>query len=181
MRIVPILLAIGLSVSPARTETGRALSFDGERYVKAFENGNTNERLVEFTRPDETVQTWRKLLAMHWYLRDGRKAVEAASTLARLAEQKSAGANAEVTEDPSTSEALVHFMVESPGSSTVEVNAFRYAPAPGGRGLVAVQFAFRFEAGKDPPETIKAARWRVVKEIRAFDMQQLRAYFRPGA
>ena len=125
------------------------------------------------------MESWRKLFVVHWFPKETGSPVEAAKRLATLAKTRSPAADALLAvEQPG--EALVHFAASSPDSEVVEVDAFKFAPAADGQGLVAVQFAFRFTPGETAPALLKAARQHAVAEIRAFDLGQVRSYFQPS-
>ena len=181
MRILWSGLVLIATLACAHAVPDRAFVFDGELYAKAYENGpNPAERFAEFTRAGETVESWRKLFVVHWFPADTGSAAEAAARLAKLAQTRDRSAHVLVSENGASAEALVHFTASSPSSDVVEVDAFKYAPAADRKGLVAVQFSFRFTPGKSPPALVKAARQHMVDEIRNFDLGQVRAYFQPS-
>ncbi len=178
MRLVRLALCLGLVALTTAASAQSGIAFRGERYVRDFEDlGSETDKFAELTRPGETVETWTRLLTVHWFPKDGGTPQEAAQRLARIAEQRDRGANARLSGNAARSEALVHFVARAPGTKVVEVNVFKYGRAADGRGLVALQFAFRFTAGETEPAAVEADLMAAVEEVRGFDMDRVRASF----
>ena len=57
----------------------------------------------------------------------------------------------------------------------VEFNVYKYAPA--GKGLVAAQFAYRFNHGEQDASEVKELRQRAARVMTDFDMTAVKSYF----
>lgn len=176
LRTCVCVCALGASASALAKPT---IPLGRDRYVEAFEDSSgASDRFVEFTRPGESVETWTRLVTVHWFPNERGTPAQASQRLAALAEQRDSGANPLLSENATASEAMVHFVASAPGSNMAEVNAFKYALSADGRGLVALQYAVRFVAGGTSPNEVRAARMRAATDVRSFDMALVRAIFR---
>ena len=105
----------------------------------------------------------------------GSDATRAAVNLANLVRERYKGAKYKVITNPKTQEAIIDFLIPVPNSELMEFNVFKYAPA--GDALVALQFARRVKLGEIDAEELSAIRQRAIKEMAAYEMAPVRAYF----
>jgi hypothetical protein len=158
------------------------VDFGGERYRLAYEkqvklaSGQPGDGIAEFTLKGETVEDWTKLFAFHAYPQSGDDPVLAAATLGRLVQEANKDARYALIEDRQTGDAIVDFLIWTPGSDIMEFNVFKYARADYGPGLVALQFAQRIRAD-DGVAAFQALRERAVKQMAETDIAQARDFF----
>lgn len=162
---VALLASVAAQAEPA------SLAFAGDRYVRKHEQGNARASIIEFVPGDESIDGWTRLVGFHGLWDNDSTAAQAAATLARLTEQRYPNAKPRVRSKGA--EALVDFVVAPLGGDLVEFNVFKYGRGPGGRGIVAFQFAHRFR-GLDPDDVrVLCARW--VAEAARFDLKAVGA------
>ena len=101
--------------------------------------------------------------------------MRAAANLANLIRQRYSTAKYKAINNPKTSEAIIDFLLPVPKSELMEFNVFKYAPA--GDGLVALQFARRVKLGELDADELSGIRQRAIKEMAAYEMGPVKAYF----
>jgi hypothetical protein len=140
-----------------------SVSFDGERYVRRFEQRQGAVRVAEYTRERETLKDWTRLVAVR-HFRDIADPKAAATTLARVVREHNPQARADVIAKDDGTEAIVDFLTWAPGDDRLEFNVHRYRRVAGMPGVIAWQFAWRFRSAElaDPTATVRANRKRFV-------------------
>jgi hypothetical protein len=174
MRAVITLLCLMLAVSFASAEPA-TFDFDGERFVKKFDASKVPNAQVEFGLPAESIEAWTRLVTVHAFPNGGNDAMRAAANLANLIRQRYPTAKYKVINNPKTSEAIIDFLLPVPKSEMMEFNVFKYAPARD--GLVALQFARRVKLGEVDADELSGIRQRAIKEMAAYEMGPVKAYF----
>jgi hypothetical protein len=165
-----IAAALGLILSSAVANAQPAFDFLGDHFVRKHEKISERAGLIEFVPADETLQSWTKLVGFRAFLDSGQSANEAAKIVVGLARQRYPGAAVRVLSKGS--EAIAEFVISTP-SGLVEFNAFKYGPARGGRGLVSVQYARRFQ-GLEPADVRRlGGPW--TEAIAGFDLEAVRS------
>jgi hypothetical protein len=147
-----------------------SVTFDGERYVQRMDNRRGAIPVVEYVRPNESLQTWTKLVAIrHFATQTDARA--AASTLARVVREHNPNARADVIARNDGSEAIVDFITFAKGDDRLEFNVHRYRKVEGLPGLVGYQFAWRFRTSelRDATKTVSANRKRWIDEMTRAD------------
>jgi hypothetical protein len=174
MRAIITLLFLMLAVSFASAEPA-TFDFGGERFVKKFDASKAPNAQVEFGLSVESIEAWTRLVTVHAFPNGGNDAMRAAADLANLIRQRYPGAKYKIINNPRTSEAIIDFLLPVPKSEMMEFNVFKYAPA--GDGLVALQFARRVKLGEVDADELSGIRQRAIKEMAAYEMGPVRAYF----
>ena len=124
-------------------ESGQSIEFDGDTYVEQFEIATPEIRLMEFVRPNETVENWTKLLAVRNFTQlddPGQSAAAVGKTLQQMQPE----AKYRLLEKEDGSEAIIDFITWPADASYLEFNIHRYLKKPGLPGLVSYQFAYKF-------------------------------------
>lgn len=139
----PSTAAVAASSESDSTESGQSIEFDGDSYVEQFESATPEIRLMEFVRPNETVDNWTKLLAVRNFTQlddPGQSAAAVGKTLQQLQPE----AKYRLLEKEDGSEAIIDFITWPADASYLEFNIHRYLKKPGLPGLVSYQFAYKF-------------------------------------
>jgi len=174
MRAVTTLLFLLFALSFASAEPA-AFDFGGAHFVKKFDASKAPNAQVEFGLSDESIEAWTRLVTVHAFPNGGNDATRAAANLANLIRQRYPTAKYKVINNPKTSEAIIDFLLPVPNSELMEFNVFKYTPA--GNGLVALQFARRVKLGEIDAEELSDIRQRAIKEMAAYEMGPVKAYF----
>jgi hypothetical protein len=174
MRAIITLLVLIFTISLASAEPA-AFDFGGEHFVKKFDASKAPNAQVEFGLEGERIEAWTRLVTVHAFPNGGNDATRAATNLANLIRKRYPGAKYKVISNPKTSEAIIDFLLPVPNSEMMEFNVFKYGPA--GDGLVALQFARRVKRGEIDAEELSGIRQRAIKEMAAYEMGPVRAYF----
>lgn len=148
------------------------LMFAEEPFVCRFAVGNAQEKLAEFTRADETIDNWQKLVAVrHYPLADCTPAAAAAEVVKALQRANPLARHQLLVKDDG-SEALLDFVTWPADARYAEFNAFRYLKEKSHPGLVSYQFAYRFtDSSPAGTEKFKRARDAWLTELREVDWQ----------
>jgi hypothetical protein len=153
-----------------------AFDFGGEHFVKKFEaKVRAPNQQIEFGLENETLEGWTRLVTLHSFPQGGNDAGAAATRLANLVQERYKGAKYKVITNPKTQEAIIDFLIPVPSTDLMEFNVFKYAPA--GNELVALQFARRVKLGEIDAEELSGIRQRAIKEMAAYEMAPVKAYF----
>lgn len=161
-----LLFASSLAYAEAPAE---AILFAGERYERAFVSQKGDFRLAEYVRPGETVEKWTRLIAVRQFA-NLNNVENAAAGVIRELQRKEPEARFQFLVKEGGGEAMVDFLARPESGSWVEFNAFRYRKVPGIKGLVAYQFAYRFELSDiDATHTFKKARNAWLEELRSVE------------
>jgi hypothetical protein len=139
----PSTAAVEASSEPSNAQDGQSIEFDGDSYVEQFESATPEIRLMEFVRPDETVDNWTKLLAVRNFTKledPGQSAAAVGKTLQQMQPE----AKYRLLEKEDGSEAIIDFITWPADASYLEFNIHRYLKKPGLPGLVSYQFAYKF-------------------------------------
>ena len=178
LRALAFLASLLLATLPAVAEP-HAITFGGERYVQAFQDTKPGGHLlVEFVRAGETVETWRKLVTIHRFPAGANDPKPMVGSLVRMLKQSYPDVRYKIVEKPETREVMIDFLIGAPGSEVVEFHVFKYAPHASGQGLVAFQFAQRFELGKDTGAEFAKVRHASLAEATGVDTASLDALLR---
>ena len=147
------------------------ITFLGETYAQAHSDiRTTGNSVVEYVRPTETIGSWSKLAGGHRFPDNSETPKEAVLAFAAVLKKIDPANRYAIIENPQTGEAIIDFLVSKEGSDTVEFNIYKYARHPSGNGLIALQFAQRFELGKVNADELKAVRSKAIDEAAKFDM-----------
>jgi hypothetical protein len=165
------ILAMLVALLPGTAVAQPAVTFDGERYLMRADHRRAAVPVVEYVRPDESLQRWTKLVAIrHFATQSDPRA--AASNLARIVREHNPNARADVIARDDGSEAIVDFITWAPGDDRLEFNIHRYRRVDGTQGLVAYQFAWRFRTAElaDATRTVSANRKRWIEAMTRADL-----------
>ena len=171
-RLIVALVGVVLSAPLASAQT--SITFRGDSFVRQHESLNANGGLLEFVPPGETVQNWTQLVGYRAMLDNSQSPVEAATIVGRLAAQRYPGAKPRVL--TKGGEAMVDFVLVTP-RGLVELNVFKYARGPNGRGVVSLQYARRFRGLE--PNDVRGFSERWINEAAGFDMNAVRKALTP--
>lgn len=167
-RFLPLMLLLGAQLLQAEAPAP-GLVFDGERYERQFVSQKADFRLAEYVRPGETVEKWTRLVAVRHFA-NLNNAENAAAGVIRELQRREPNARFQFLVKEGGGEAMVDFLARPESGSWVEFNAFRYRKVPGVKGLVAYQFAYRFElSDQDATELFKKTRETWLDELRDAD------------
>lgn len=159
------VMLLGVPPVPAQAET---VEFDGETYTAAYRSNQPTVRLIEYVRDGETVETWTKLFAARNYPQqtDPRTAV---AFFKQALNERNPQARSQVLVKQDGSEAMIDFLIWTPGEKQMEFNVHRYLKLPGRPGLVSFQFAYRIP----DPSKVTADEIRALKTKWVDAMSQL--------
>ena len=178
LRALAFLASLFLVPLPVVAEP-HAITFAGERYVQAFQDTKpSGQLLVEFVRAGETVETWSKLVTIHRFPAAANDPKPMVGSLARMLKQSYPDVRHKIVEKPETGEVMIDFLIRAPGTDVVEFNVFKYAAHASGQGLIAFQFAQRFQLGKDTGEEFAKVRQASIAEAVGVDTASLDALLR---
>lgn len=139
--------------------------------------GGSGFSAVEFTLDGETVDDWTKLFAFHDYSGLDAEPAAAAATVRKTVLEQYKDASLAITDVPGRNEAILDFLTYDPERDVMEFDIFKYARAPDGGGLIALQFAQRFPAADFDKEAFPALRARLVEEMARTDVAPALTYF----
>jgi hypothetical protein len=143
--IVPGAICVLLSTAML---SAAAIEFDGETYVKK-DSGDTPEvRRVEYVRDDETLDNWTKLIGIRNFT-NLESPKEAVSELEKTLKENDPDSDPFMLASPDGSDAMISFVVGPEDNSYGELNIWRYTKVDGYPGLIAYQFAYRFQGTTD--------------------------------
>jgi hypothetical protein len=74
-------------------------------------------------------------------------------------------------------EAIVDFLLSPGVSDDVTFSCLRYAQAPDGKGLIALQYDERFKLGQVDGDDVKALRKRVIYAIAQSNMSEVKSWY----
>jgi hypothetical protein len=173
MRLLAFLAAFLMaSLTAAQAQS---VTFGGERYSQKYrQNVNAAHSYVELVRDGDSLQGWTTLVTLHAFPRM-QDPTGAAAALVKTVRQRDRSTPINLITNPATGEAMLDFLAFK--GDLVEFNLFKYAPAAGGQGVVAVQFAERFRLGEFDANDVKQLRQRAVNEMAGFDVGPARAAF----
>jgi hypothetical protein len=184
LKLTSIMVAVGallatLISTATLADEPRHLTFLGETYAVAHrdvrESGNS---LIELIRAGDALESWRQLLAVHRFPDNAETPREAVLTFAGILRKIDPETRFGIVENPATGEAIIDFLAPpGSGEETVELNAFKYARHPSGKGLVALQFARRFRLGEVTGSELRQTREAAVDAAAAFDMRAAHTLF----
>ncbi|HEX8664421.1 MAG TPA: hypothetical protein VF744_10370 [Beijerinckiaceae bacterium] len=176
VRIALALLSLLTPVAIAAAAPA-SIVFDGEELVRKHEQANAKAGIVEFVPAGESLDGWTQLVGFHAFFDNPGSPKQAGETLTRLTEKRYPGSMSRLR--TKGDEALVDFVLKVPNGDVVECNVFKYGRGPGGRGIVAFQYARRFR-GFDPQDArVLCGRW--MAETARFDLSLVRAAFKGPA
>ena len=177
VRIALALLSLLASAATAAAAPA-SIVFDGEEFVRKHEQQNAKAGIVEFVPAGESLDGWTQLVGFHMFWDNRASPKQAGETLTRLTEKRYPGSMSRLR--TKGDEALVDFVLKAPNSDTVECNIFKYGRGPGGRGIVAFQYARRFRGLEPQDVRVLCGRW--MAETARFDLDVARAAFQsPGS
>lgn len=144
---------------------------EGEIYPKKFSETLPNGDLqIEFVRESETFENWTKLVGFRFqqFPKLNNEPKRAALALIRVTKLVNPAVQPTMMMNPEESEAIVHFLTwPTDGRKFMEFNVFRYAKSNDEKGIVSVQFAYRFQLDDTKlPELakqIKETQMRLIK------------------
>ena len=168
MRAALGLVALLTSLVVAHAEP--SLVFRGDQFVRKSASGNEKARLIEFVPPDQTLENWTQLIGYRAIFDSPQTALQAASAIAAVTQQRFPGAMSQVRSKGD--EPLVDFLLAPASGEYIEFNVFKYAPGKDGRGIVSLQYARRFRGLA--PENVRALGGVWAAEAASFDMQRVR-------
>lgn len=171
IRFAAALLAFCLAAPPLAAQT--SVTLGGETLVRRHESVGIRAGLLEFVPAGESLAAWTRLAGYRFVLDGPPTPLAAASAIAGAAERRYPGTRAAVF--GRGDEVLVEFVLAAPGAAFVEYNAFKYAPGPGGRGVVSLQYARRVPRAE--LDALRAHRAAWLDEAARYDMTLVRAAF----
>jgi hypothetical protein len=176
VRTTLALLSLAASIAFAWAQPA-SITFGGKELVRKHAQTNAKAGIVEFVPAGESLDGWTQLAGFFMFWENQASPKEAGATLTRLTEQRHPGSMSRLR--TKGDEALVDFVLKAPNSDTVECNVFKYGRGPGGRGIVAFQYARRFR-GLDPKDVrVLCGRW--MGEAAQFNLDVARAAFKSPA
>ena len=160
------------------------VAFDGQSYQPTFENAErgpdgTGHPFVEFTLPGETVENWTKLFAYHDFADLEVTPDQAAAALGDVVKEQNKDANFVIMDVPGGEEEIIDFLTWTPGSNVMEFNVFKYVRAREGNGLIALQYAQRFNPNDLDVMAFREFRKKAVEEMMRVDPAPAQAHFAP--
>lgn len=167
----------------AHAEEVEFVDFGGERFVLAFEDqqrtpeGERGEAVAEFSRPGESADHWSKRFAFHAYPQTIDDPAAAAEALGQQIVAQNKDARYAVAVDEAKGEAIIDYLTWPPDSELMEFNVVRYAPAPDGRGLIALQYSEQVSPEAIGVAGMRQLRQRTVEEMARADMARAVRYF----
>jgi hypothetical protein len=171
-----ILLLIFFSSSSAVFARQKApVVFAGESFRNNFRS-NTSDggKVVEFVRKEETVHKWTKLVAFRYQKRPNiaNDPTKAAVEMGRLVKASNPKAGYRVI--PGRDEALVDFTTWPRHRKYVEFSVVRYGKSADGKGLLSLQFGYRFsDTSPEGIKKFKRQRLLWMQEVAAFDFRKV--------
>ena len=167
---VAALLAL---FAPQAAQAGEISLLD-ETYAEAHADiRKVGNSVVEFVRPSEKIEAWRKLVGVHRFPDNIETPKQAVQAFAAVLKNIDPAIRWAIIENPKTGEAMIDFLVSKEGSETVEFNVYKYARHPSGIGLIALQFAQRFQLGVADADDVKSVRSKAIDAVAKFDMSSI--------
>jgi hypothetical protein len=161
-----LLLFVAVSAQAEETVDLQELTFLDENYVCRFVAGNEQEKLAEYTLVDESIDDWKKLVAVRHYPLAEAAPADAAREIVKALNQAQPAAKHQLLVKEDGTEALLDFLIWPQDASYVEFNVFRLIQTED-EGLVSYQFAFRFkDTSPESIEKFKKARQLWLEEMR---------------
>jgi hypothetical protein len=168
-------LALALSLAQATAAPSESrITFVGHAFIEKTKTVSPQGGLIEFAPAHETRQNWTRLVGYRAFLDSRQTAYEAASAHARQMRERYPSERypgSSIRDYEGRGEALAEFCIVMP-DGTIEYSVFRYAPGPGGRGLVSLRYSRRLREGEVSAMSKEAARW--AREVAGFDMNRVR-------
>ncbi len=157
---------------------GRPVSFqfDGEVYeLQHAVLPAKGDRLQEFIRPGESLQSWTRLIGLRLQHVPGADPLALAVALHRTVLQNNPQAQAVVATNEARTEGVTDFLTWPADGSYLEFNIFRYARPAGATGILSFQVAHRFygQASSGLGEHIRLLRQSWLRQVLALDMPRL--------
>jgi hypothetical protein len=173
--IAGLLLLSGM-LQPAYGQENTVI-FDGERYARVHrESQSDGDRMVQFVREPETLENWTRSIAFYRYTTLGNDPAGAAAELRNSAKAANPDAQARMIVHSVTGDAVVDFLTRPRDGRYLEFNVMRYAQDAGGKGLVAMRFAYRFrEARKELSGQFNESRLSWSNQVAEFEMAKILA------
>ncbi len=120
----------------------RKLSFDGETYLKAFEDRTATGELAEYLRKGDRIERWEKILGLYEFVVPGGPQAFAEAMAANIRKGRP-GAKCTLRRDPRDGSVLLAFVTWPSDGSYAEFNVWKFRPADRGEGVLALQYARR--------------------------------------
>lgn len=170
-RFALFVLATISVISPARA-ADRWVAFADEVYHCRFVSVTDTIRLAEYTRDGDSIDKWEKLIGVWHYPMTTGSPEDGAAAVIRELQAKRPTARFQFLKKEDRSEAMVDFITWPDDGSYAEFNVFRYRRLPGQSGLVAYQFAYRFDGrAANAAESIRKARAEWLDVMSRTDME----------
>jgi hypothetical protein len=175
-RFRTLLLAALVAATPAVAGEPSALAFQGEQYGVANSDACEDHSFIEFVRQGYTIESWKKLLAVHRYMDTTSSPQEAAHAVAKSLKEIDPRTQYSIIENNEGTEAVIDYLAIVPGANALEFNVFKCARHPSGQGLYAFQFAQRFEVGDLGPTEFKRLRDNAVTAATRFELSKVASF-----
>lgn len=165
------LFLIGHSAAPARAQT---IDFMGEHYEKKNEDrSGPNEKFADLATANPG-----KLFTVHHFLKSGNDPVQAAIAAAKLIKERAPDIRSAILKNPNANETMIDFIIPTNKDGKMEFHAMKYVPAPGGDGLIAVEYRYAFDAGGMNADQVKKIRMDALNALATFDVAKAAASFK---
>lgn len=165
------LIVFGHSAGPACAQT---IDFMGEHYEKKSEDrSGPNEKFADLATANPG-----KLFTVHHFLKSGNDPVQAAIGAAKLIKERAPDIRSAILKNPNANEAMIDFIIPTNKDGKMEFHALKYVPAPGGDGLLAVEYRYAFDAGGMNADQVKKIRMDALNALAMFDVAKAAASFK---
>lgn len=155
------------------------VNFDQESYVQQYKNTTpTGDKVVEFVRENETIETWSKMVAYRYQQLPGleNNPEMMAKAMAGFLKKSNPDARYQVMSNKKKGDALIDFITWDDQDDYVEFNVFRYVKSVDGKAIVSLQVAYRFtDTSAEQIKKLNTLRASWIEKTLAFDMALLHA------
>lgn len=149
----------------------QSIEFEGQRFVRKFEDTDHAVSVYEFFLPQEEPQDWTELVAFRVSQAGAGSAVEQATRTAQLFKQQYPHMQFGLLQDQSGEAAMVDFFVPGEDSQPyLEFNIFKFFSADNGQ-VISFQYGKKVSTDRDSEETVaqmRALRQQMMNAMAAF-------------
>lgn len=136
----------------------QSIEFEGQRFVRKFEDTDHAVSVYEFFLPQEEPQDWTELVAFRVSQAGAGSAVEQATRTAQLFKQQYPHMQFGLLQDQSGEAAMVDFFVPGEDSQPyLEFNIFKFFSADNGQ-VISFQYGKKVSTDRDSEETVAQMR-----------------------
>lgn len=174
-RIATLIFCLFIALPVALAQ--EAFTIDGEPFTRKFVgNAPNGDKLIEFVRQQESFEQWTKLIGLRFQQlpKINNDPVTMALAMAQVVKARDSRAQSVVRSNKEKTEAIIDFLTGPPKGDFIEFNVFRYIKSRNGKGVISLQFAYRFPGlTKENVEAFKKLRISWIKQVAAYDMNRV--------